>query len=175
MVRVELAAGHIVEEEEGAGTLYEHVVDAVVDDVGPDAPVTAEAGGELHLGAHSVGAGNQDGIVHRLDRGTAEGAAEAAHTAQHGWAMGAFHGRLHLGDGASAFVDVDAGRGVGLQLGTYCPPTDVAAHLHAGEVDPLHAGVGVGAGLGEVKADAGDGQHPPPGDILAVGTGEEHE
>ena len=112
MVGVELAAGDVVEEEQRPGALHQHVVDAVVDDVGADAVVLAEASGQLDLGADAVGAGDEQRLVHVLQGGSAEHAAEAADALEHGGAVGALDGGLHLVDGAGAFVDVDAGRGV---------------------------------------------------------------
>ena len=75
--RIELAGGHVVEEEQRPSTLHQHVVDAVVDDVGTDAAVPAEACRKLDLGADAVGGGDQHRLVHRLDGLAAEGAAEA--------------------------------------------------------------------------------------------------
>ena len=55
-VGVDAAGGDVVEEEQRAGALHEHVVDAVVDDVGADAAVATQASGQLDLGADAVGA-----------------------------------------------------------------------------------------------------------------------
>ena len=83
-----LLDGDVVEEEQRPGRLHEHVVDAVVDDVGADAAVAAEPRGQLDLGADAVGRGDQHRLVHRRDRLAAERAAEAADAAQHGRCRG---------------------------------------------------------------------------------------
>ena len=63
-IGVELAGSDVVEEEQRARRLHEHVVDAVVDDVGTDAAQDPESGGKFDLGADAVRRGNQHGVVH---------------------------------------------------------------------------------------------------------------
>ena len=123
---IDLARCDVVEEEQRAGALHQHVVDAVVDDVGADAAVAAEAGGELDLGADAVGRGDQHGFVHRLDGLAAERAAEATDAAKNGRAVGAFDGVLHVADRSRALVDVDTRRGVRRQHRAGSAPADVA-------------------------------------------------
>ena len=162
-VGVEHAGGDVVEEEQRRGRLHEHVVDAVVDDVGADAADRAEPGGQLDLGADAVGRGDEHGVVHRRQRLGRERAAEAADAAHDLGAVRALDGGPHLGDGAVALVDVDAGGGVRRERGAGRPPADVAADLHPLEVDAAHRLVGGGAGGGQVGAEPGDGEHPPAG------------
>ena len=130
-VGVERRCGDVVEEEQRARRLHEDVADAVVDDVHAGAADLAEAGGQLDLGADAVGRGHQHRVVHRQQGLGREGAAEAADAAHDLGAVGALDGRLQLGDGPVALVDVDAGGGVGAQRGAGRPPADVAPHLHA--------------------------------------------
>ena len=87
--------------------------------------------------------------------------------------MRSLDGALHLADGAGALVDVDAGGGVRRQHCAGGPPADVAADLHAVEVDHRHAAVGVLAGLRQGVAQTGDGQHPAAGDTATVGACQE--
>ena len=54
-LRVEAAAGEVVEEEEGRGTLDGDVIDAMVDEVGADGGVQAQLEGDFELGADAVG------------------------------------------------------------------------------------------------------------------------
>ena len=146
-IGVEHAGGDVVEEEQRPGRLHEHVVDAVVDDVHPDAAHHAEPGGEFDLGADAVGRGDEHGVAQRRDRRGGEHAAEAADAAQHAVVVGGLDRRLHLGrrrgvpssmsTPASAYDRNDAPER---------PPPDVAADLHAVEADGREPVVGVPIG-----------------------------
>ncbi len=159
-VGVERAGGDVVEEEQRTCRLHEHVADAVVDDVVAEAADATEPRRQLDLRADAVGRGDEDRVVHRRDRLRREGTAEAADAADDLGAVGAFDGMAHLGDGSVALGDVDAGGGVRRQDGARRPPADVAAVLHAGEVDVLDRRVRPLPGGGEVVAEASDGEHP---------------
>ncbi len=115
-VGVEHARGDVVEEEQRASVLYEHVADAVVDDVHTDAAHPPESGSELHLGSHAVGRCHEHRVVEFLDRCTGEHATEAAEsvedTASRADVVRRLDRCLHLVDGACPFVDVDAGIGI---------------------------------------------------------------
>ena len=52
---IELAAGEIVEKEQGLGTLHDDVVDVHGDEIDADRVVEAGVDGELQLGADAVG------------------------------------------------------------------------------------------------------------------------
>ncbi|CAB4997725.1 unannotated protein [freshwater metagenome] len=173
LIGVELAAGDVVEEEQWTSALYEHIVDAVVDDVHAHALVLAETGGEFDLRADAIGGGDEQWFVHVLDRREAEHATEAAHTAQDGRSVCALDGSLHLVDGAGALIDVDTCRGVGGQAGADRTPADVAAHLHTVEADRLHPLIRVRPGSTEVVAEAGDGQYASASDHRSVGASAE--
>ena len=61
-LRIELAAGEIIEEEQRLGALHHHVVHAHRHEVDANRIVQARLGGDLDLGAHAVVGGDQDGI-----------------------------------------------------------------------------------------------------------------
>ena len=115
---VDPARRHVVEEEQRPGTLHQHVVDAVVDDVDADAAVAAESRRQLDLRADTVGRGDQHRVVHGLDRLPAERPAEAADAAQNSRPVRAFDCLLHAADRARSLVDVDTRGGVRSDLGT---------------------------------------------------------
>ena len=68
----------VVEEEQRPGTLYEHVVDAVVHDVLAGHVVTAGACGEFDLGANTIGGRHQHRMFHTHDLAEIEGATEGS-------------------------------------------------------------------------------------------------
>jgi hypothetical protein len=104
---VELAAGEIVEEKQRLGALHENVVHAHRHQVDADGVVAAEHEGELELGAHAIGAGNQDGLPVLLrDRAQR---AETPEPGQHLGAHRALGERLDGFDQRVAGVDVHAG------------------------------------------------------------------
>ena len=59
---VDLVDGDVVEEEQGLGALDDEVVDIHRDEVDPDGVVLVHLDGEVDLGAHAVGAGDEDGV-----------------------------------------------------------------------------------------------------------------
>ena len=75
----DLADHEVVEEEQGDGAAGGDVVDAHRDEVDADGGQPADAAGDLDLGAHAVGAGDQHGV---LEARQAHGAAEPAEAAE---------------------------------------------------------------------------------------------
>jgi hypothetical protein len=63
---VDLAHRDVVEEEERRGAGDDEVVHAHRDEVDADRVVDAELAGELELGPHAVGAGDEHGVLHLL-------------------------------------------------------------------------------------------------------------
>ncbi len=112
LVRIELAGGEIVEEEQRLGALHDDVVDAHGDEVDADRVVLARVDGDLQLGADAVIGGDQHrvGEARRLE---VEQAAEAADLAIGARPPGRAHQRLDLLDHEIAGIDVDAGLGIG--------------------------------------------------------------
>ena len=137
----ERRGGDVVEEEERPGALHEDVVDAVVDEVGTDAPPASVTGGELDLRAHAVG--RCDEHLARTEVVGREEAAEGADLGQHRRRVGRLDHVGQQSDGAIAGVDVDAralGRWSSVHLGGRSG--DVGTMLRTGEVDQRDAGVG---------------------------------
>ena len=62
-LRLELAHGDVVMEEEGFGTTGEDVVDAVVNQVDTDGFVPPQGAGHFYLGPHAIGAGDENGLL----------------------------------------------------------------------------------------------------------------
>ena len=170
-VGVDLARRDVVEEEQRAGGLHEHVVDAVVDDVGADTPDAAQPSGELDLRADAVGRGDEHRIVERLDRCAREDTTEAAEAVQHAVVVGRPDSGGHLVDRPRPLVDVDPGGGVGGDRGPGRPPGDVAAELHPLEADVAEPLVGDAPGLGEVAAQSGNRQDAPTRDRAVAHAG----
>ena len=163
-IGIEHAGGDVVEEEQRPRRLDEHVVDAVVDDVHPDAAHHAETRREFDLRADAVGRRDEHGVAQRRDGRGAEHATEAADATQHAVVVGGLDRGLHLGDRPRALVDVDARFGVRSERGAERPPSDVAADLHAVETDGHQPVVRVSSGRGEVVAQPGHGEHAAAGD-----------
>ena len=71
----------VVEEEERVRALHRDVVDAVVDQVDPDAVVSVERDGQLQLGADAIGRCDQDRVRvrARVEPKEAAEASDAAH------------------------------------------------------------------------------------------------
>jgi hypothetical protein len=118
----QLAGGEVVEEEQGRGTLYGDVVDAVIDEVGADGVVDAEFEGDLELGTNAVCARDQHRLreFFEIER---EEAAEAADLGEH--VLVECFAREHFDAllGAVAGRDVDACRGIGggsFRTGWFC-------------------------------------------------------
>src|SRR6185436_11530094 len=61
--RIELSECHVVEEKERDRTLHEDVVYAVVDEIAPDGVVPIRVDGDLDLGAHTIGTGDQNWLT----------------------------------------------------------------------------------------------------------------
>ncbi len=118
---VELLADVVVEEEQRLGTLDQDVVDAHRDQIDADRVVPAEREGELELGAHAIGAGDQDRFAVTLRQ--LDERAEAADAGEHFGAQRALRVRLDRLDQRVARIDVDAGLAVGER-----PPGGVAGH-----------------------------------------------
>ncbi len=68
-VDLELPGAVVVEEEERERAGGEHIVDAHGDQIDAHGGVAAELKGDLELGADPVGPRDDQGVVHRLDRG----------------------------------------------------------------------------------------------------------
>lgn len=68
MLSLDVADGDIVEEEQGLGAGGEDVVHAHGDKILAHSLVTVEDLGEHELGAHAVRAGDEDRILHVLER-----------------------------------------------------------------------------------------------------------
>ena len=62
-LRVELAAGEIVEKEQRLGALHHEVVDRHGDEIDADRVVPAGLDRDLDLGADAVGAGDQHRVL----------------------------------------------------------------------------------------------------------------
>jgi hypothetical protein len=105
--RFQDAGRDVIQEEERLGARREHVVDAVVDQVGADLGVTARPSRQQDLGADPVGARDQDrlAIAVRVER---EQATEGTDARQHLWALGRFRQWFDQLDGSVAGFDVDA-------------------------------------------------------------------
>ncbi|MHC2800765.1 hypothetical protein ACVMII_000511 [Bradyrhizobium diazoefficiens] len=106
-LRIELAAGEIVEEEQRLGALHHEVVDAHGDQIDADAAMQAGFDRDLDLGSDAVGGGDQDGIP-KTGRLEVEQAAEAADLGVGAGPRGGAHHRLDQIDQAVARVDIDA-------------------------------------------------------------------
>ena len=113
---VELAAGEIIEEEEGLGAEHEAVVHAHGHEVDAHGVVLIELEGELELGAHAVGAGDEHRRLHSRDVGTEE-AAEAADVGNDAMRVRAGDHGFDALDQLIAGIDIDTGRGVGVGTG----------------------------------------------------------
>src|SRR5205814_9427006 len=76
---IELAEGDVIEKKERERTLYENVVDAVVDQISPDGVVTIGIYGNLDLRPHSIRTRDENWLAQA--RGNADHAAEPAEAA----------------------------------------------------------------------------------------------
>ena len=112
-LRLQLAGGQVVHEEQRRGALHGNVVHAVVDQIAAHGVVQAHLEGDLELGAHAVHAGDQHRIVILL-LVELEESAEAANFAQDTLRLKVRCARYLMRCLArSALVDVHAGVGVG--------------------------------------------------------------
>jgi len=109
---VEPAAGKVIEEEEGFGALHDEVVDAHGHEVDADGVVPAGRDGDLELGAHAIGRGDEDRIAKAGSLGIEEGA-EAAEAGGGAAARRRPRQRLDRLDQRVAGIDIDTGRLVG--------------------------------------------------------------
>src|SRR2546421_3332032 len=110
-LRIEFAAGEIVEKEQRLGALYEHVVGAHRYKIDADGVVAAEGEGELQLSAHAIRARDQYGVTVFL-RQLAQ-RAETTDSRQDFGAQRFTRVRLDRLDQRIAGVDVDPGVAVG--------------------------------------------------------------
>ena len=102
----DLADHQVVEEEERDRPAGGDVVDAHCDEVDADGVEAAHAPGDLDLGAHAVGAGDEHRV---LEARQAHGPAEPAEAAEDQRVLRAPEASLHELDGAVARLHVDAG------------------------------------------------------------------
>ena len=112
VLRIELAAGEVVEEEQRLGALHHEVVDRHGDEIDADGAVVAGVDRDLDLGADAVGRGDQDRVA---ESGAleVEQPAEAADLGIGARARRRPHQRLDQVDHGVAGIDVDARLGVG--------------------------------------------------------------
>jgi hypothetical protein len=115
---VDAVDADVVEEEQGLGPLDDEVVDVHRDAVDADGVVDAHLDREQDLGAHAVGAGDEDGVAvvapeELLVEVEAEQPREATGVVDDAGAVGAADVLLDAADGLVAGVDVHAGAGVG--------------------------------------------------------------
>ena len=89
-----LAAGNVVQEEQGLCAAADDVVDAHGHGVDADGVMLVHQDGQLDLGAAAVGAGDQHGLL-IAGHGQAEAAAEAAHIVQAALVAGPGNVLLH--------------------------------------------------------------------------------
>ena len=115
LVKLQLAGGEIVQEEQRLGPLADQVVDAHGDEVDADRVHMAGVDGDAQLGAHPVGRGDKDrvGVARGLEVEKRAKTAEAAHGAG---AVGGLGRRLDPVDKRVAGVDVHARIRVGQPL-----------------------------------------------------------
>ena len=113
VVGPELADGDVVEEEQRLGADRHHVVDAHGHEVLAHGVVTVEQLRDGKLGAHAIGSGHEDGILHVLERFHREARAKATETTDDLGTVRRGDCRLDGVDGAGALVDVHSRVGVG--------------------------------------------------------------
>ena len=111
-----LSHSHVVQEKQGRGTGADNVVDAHGHAVDANGVVLIHEKGDFQLGAHAVGTGDQDGLLHARHIG-GEQAAEAAQRAHDTGNVGGLHQGLDAVDRLVAGGDVHAGGGVGFGMG----------------------------------------------------------
>ncbi len=110
-VHVQLAAGKVIQEEQRLGALHQHVVDAHGHQVDAHGVVHIPLESQLQLGAHAVGAADQDGLLVAL--GHFKQSAKAANAGHHAFAHGFLGQGLDALDQGVACVDVYASVFVG--------------------------------------------------------------
>ena len=110
---IQLAHGHVVEEEQRLRAGGKNIVHAHGHQIDAHRIVHAEALGHLELRAHAIGARHQKRIGHVLGRRDGEQAAEAADVAHHLGTVRVVHDALDGFDGARALGRVHARLRVG--------------------------------------------------------------
>ena len=103
----ELGAAVVIEEEEGACTLAEGVVGAVVDDVEAEIFELAGHGRDFGFGADAVNGGDEGGASEFGEAGIEDGA-ETADAAKDAGGVGGFDGGGNALEGTSGFINVDS-------------------------------------------------------------------
>ena len=101
--------GNVVQEEQRLGARSQNVVDAHGDQVLTHRLVAVHNLGEHELGAHAVGAADQDRVFHILKRGGREQATKATNAADDLGSVGVLDHLLDRVDGAAALGGIDAG------------------------------------------------------------------
>ena len=129
-----LAAGNVIQEDQGLGTGADDVVDAHGHTVDADGIVLVHVLGHAQFGADTVGAGDQDRMLH-AGAIQFKQAAEAAQTADAVFGHRAGYILLHQFDRAVAGRNIHAGSGVagriaffhvGTPIGCCCKNADAA-------------------------------------------------
>ena len=110
---IQLAHGHVVEEEQRLRAGGKNVVHAHGHQIDAHRIVHAKTLSDLELRAHAIGARHQKRIDHVLGHRDGEQAAEAADVAHHFGAIGGMHRVLDGVHGTGALHDIDAGLGIG--------------------------------------------------------------
>ena len=113
-----LAAGDVVQEEQGLGAAADDVVDAHGDAVDADGIVLVHQEGDAQFRTDAVGAGDEDGLAHAGEVG-GEQSAEASDVSHNAFGVGALDAFLHEFHGFVARGDVHAGSGVGFGSGIF--------------------------------------------------------
>ncbi len=119
---VEVAGGHVVQEEERLRALDQGVVDAVVHDVVADAPDPSRLERQPGLRAHAVVGSDEDGLLVALEAGVEE-PAESPDLVQDAGREGRLHDLGDPREGTVLLVDVDAGVPVGETTHAARPPS----------------------------------------------------
>ena len=114
-VYVEFAAGEVVQEEQGLGTLHQNIIDTHGHQVDTHGVVHIPLKRQLELGAHAVGAAHQHGFLVAL--GYFKQCAKAANAGQNAFPHGLFCQRLDALNQGVASVNINAGIFVGKGCG----------------------------------------------------------
>ena len=109
----QLADGDVVEEEQWLRATGQNVVDAHGDQIYADGVVLAGHLRQGELGANTIRAAHEDGIVHLFERSGREQTAESTDVADDLGTIRRLHARANRIDGAGTLVNVDAGILVG--------------------------------------------------------------
>ena len=109
MLGLNVTDGNVIQEEQRLGARSQNVIDAHGDQVLAHRLVTVHNLGEHKLGAHAVGAADQDRVFHILERGGREQATKATDAADNLGAVGVLDHLLNSVDGAATLGGIDAG------------------------------------------------------------------